>query len=123
MVKSEKLIHRNQREAGIEIFKLACLNKRFNSIITYIYSPTKLPEFGKNHDLNSFLEMLMTKPALQAKYTNPGLDPNVQVCKKIMESYKNPVHGGKIIEEIGSTKNKKNCLLTDIFKYKSPPNI
>jgi len=80
MVKSVKLVHRNQRDAGLEIFKFACLNKRFNSIITYIYSPSKLPEFGYNHSLNIFLEMFMSKPDLKAKYTSSGIDPNVKIC-------------------------------------------
>jgi hypothetical protein len=94
MVKSKKLVHRNQREASIEIFKLACLNKRFNSVITYIYSPMKLPDFGQNHDLNCFLEMLMDKPDLVTRYANTGIDPNAQTRKYIMDSYTNPIFGG-----------------------------
>jgi hypothetical protein len=65
----------------------------------------------------------MNKPNLQAKYTNSGMDSNVKICKKIQESYKNPIHGGRLIEEIGETKNRKNSMLTDIYKYKNLKSI
>ena len=65
----------------------------------------------------------MSKPNLTQLYVSSGMDLNVSIIEKIKSAWNNPIYGGKILEDIGDDKNKKNSLLTEIFKYKSVKSI
>ena len=48
--------------SGIDIFKIACMNKLMNTVISQLYAPMKFTEFGRSHYFASFLQMINKAP-------------------------------------------------------------
>jgi len=54
--------------SGIDIFKIACMNRLMYKIISKLYSPMKITEFGKYHYFSAFMQVMNEMPDFEKLY-------------------------------------------------------
>ena len=103
----------------------------------------KLPEFGNNHHMNKFVEVLLTKPALAERYPNAAVElakykRNTDIVHKFEAALGNGTFGGPVFHPLivngeiaprlkpgmekleggGYAETRRNGLMTELFELR-----
>ena len=94
----------------IHIFKIAMLNKKFQSLILTLFKPLKFEHFKKFYELMQGVEMLKSNPDF-SKYNNlQRLDAktnagNLLIIDGFMSGYDSETFGGSILRPLDNKQN------------------